>query len=142
MSARSPFPVAPVADIPPGSRRLVHVPGVGPVGVFNLGGEYYALKNVCPHQGGPLCQGRLTGTAEPVFRNGEAPQLRWVRDGEILRCPWHAWEFDIRTGQAIFDGRTRVATYPVERQEPVAQAETIPTEIREEMVVLLVPKRA
>ncbi len=120
---------------------MLDVPGLGPVGVFNVGGAYFALKSVCPHQGGPLCKGRLTGTAIPVFAEGEAPQLEWVREGEILRCPWHAWEFDIRTGLAIFDGRTRVATYPVSRLEGSPRAEMIPTDVIEDTVVLLIPRR-
>jgi nitrite reductase/ring-hydroxylating ferredoxin subunit len=87
--------VAAADDIPPGSRKLVTVKG-RPVVVFNVAGEYFGLLNRCPHQGGNLCEGKLTGLLEAA----EPGQYRYSRQGEILRCPWHGWEFDVRTGQS------------------------------------------
>ena len=87
--------VAAASDIPPGSRKLVTVKG-RPVAVFNLGGEYFGLLNRCPHQGGSLCEGRLTG----LLAATEPGRYTYSRQGEILRCPWHGWEFDVRTGQS------------------------------------------
>jgi 3-phenylpropionate/trans-cinnamate dioxygenase ferredoxin subunit len=81
------------------------------IGVFNVSGEYFAVRNHCPHQGGPLCLGRTTGLTKPCFVDSEAPSAKWTRSGEIIRCPWHAWEFDMRTGKAVFGDRWRVATY-------------------------------
>lgn len=68
------------------------------VGVFNVDGECYAIHNQCPHQGAPLVEGQLTGltTAEGI---GE---YRYDREGEILRCPWHGWEFDVTDGRSVF----------------------------------------
>jgi 3-phenylpropionate/trans-cinnamate dioxygenase ferredoxin subunit len=101
--------VARVADLPPGSRRIVEVAGRS-IGVFNVDGTFHALRNACPHQGAPLCRGSVQGTAEPS-RPGE---YRWVREGEILRCPWHGWEFDLTTGRSVFNPhRTRVRRYDV-----------------------------
>src|SRR6476469_1946476 len=101
--------VAGVGEIPPGGRKIVEIGGRS-IGVFNVNGEYFALRNRCPHQGGPLCEGRLAGGVESP-RPGE---YEYVRDGEILRCPWHGWEFDLKTGQSWFDpAGTRVRTYPV-----------------------------
>jgi nitrite reductase/ring-hydroxylating ferredoxin subunit len=101
--------VAGVGEIPPGGRKIVEIAGRS-IGVFNVNGEYFALRNRCPHQGGPLCAGRLAGGVDSP-RPGE---YECVRDGEILRCPWHGWEFDLRTGQSWFDPTgTRVRTYPV-----------------------------
>ena len=57
--------VAAVRDIPPGGRKLVTVRG-RPIAVFNLGGEFFGLLNRCPHQGGSLCEGALTGLVEAV----------------------------------------------------------------------------
>lgn len=98
-----------VDEIPPGERKIIEVAGRS-IGVFNVGGEFYALRNTCPHQGGPLCQGRLTG-----FLTASVPgEYSYTRRGEILRCPWHGWEFDVKTGQSWFDPvQTRVRTYPV-----------------------------
>ena len=55
--------VAPLADLPPGSRKLVTVKG-RPVVVFNVGGELFALVDRCPHKGGSLCEGKLTGLVQ------------------------------------------------------------------------------
>lgn len=101
------YVVATAAEIPPGGRKIVDIAGRS-VGVFNVGGSYYALRNTCPHAGGPLCEGVLSG-----FVSSSAPgHYTYERRGEILRCPWHQWEFDIRTGRSWFDPvRTRVRSY-------------------------------
>jgi nitrite reductase/ring-hydroxylating ferredoxin subunit len=96
-----------VDEIPPGGRKIVEVAGRS-VGVFNLGREFFALRNACPHQGGPLCEGYLSG----LLQSEEPGKYEYSRKGEILRCPWHSWEFDVRTGQSWFDPtKTRVRTY-------------------------------
>jgi nitrite reductase (NADH) small subunit len=101
--------VARAAEIPPGQMRLFPL-GRRTVGVFNVAGAFHALNNLCPHAGGPLCQGEVTGTTIA----GPAPYtLEWVRSGRILRCPWHAWEIDITTGRTVTDPARSVATYPV-----------------------------
>ena len=103
------YVVATVDEIPPGERKIVEVAGRS-VGVFNVGGAFFALRNRCPHQGGPLCLGPLGG-----FVSSTGPgQYTYSRQGEILRCPWHGWEFDIRTGQSWCDPvRVRVRRYDV-----------------------------
>ncbi len=109
--------VARADEIAPGERKLLTVGGRS-IGVFNVGGEFYALRNRCPHQGGPLCEGFLfapLGAAAPgePYRRGD--------EGAIIRCPWHGWEFDLRTGTSWFDPeRTRVRSY---RTRVVAGAE-------------------
>jgi nitrite reductase (NADH) small subunit len=128
--------VARAADIPPGRRLIVDVAGRS-IGVFNVGGVFYAVRNSCPHQGGPLCLGPTAGLATSS-RPGE---IDYSREGEILRCPWHGWEFDLATGRSVFDpARTRVRSYPVEivPEEPhELQAETYPVEIERGQVVVI-----
>ncbi len=141
--------VGTVAEIPPGGRKLVQIEGRS-IGVFNLEGEFFALRNRCAHQGGPLCQGRLTG-----FLQSRAPgDYTLTRQGEILRCPWHGWEFDVRTGQSWWDpGRTRARRYEVEvvtgqevageemagpRKGPYV-VETYPVSVEEKYVVVELP---
>ncbi len=104
------YVVAAVDEIPPGGRKIVEVGGRS-IGVFNLGDGFFALRNRCPHQGGPLCEGRTWGALE-----GDQPgEFRYSRGGEILACIWHGWEFDIRTGQSWCDpARLRVRSYDVE----------------------------
>ena len=101
--------IATTSEIPPGSRKLVTVKG-RPIAIFNVHGEYYGLLNRCPHQGGALCEGAITGLLE----SPEPGKYSYTRKGEILRCPWHGWEFDIRTGQSYCDPeRIRTRSYPV-----------------------------
>jgi 3-phenylpropionate/trans-cinnamate dioxygenase ferredoxin subunit len=99
--------VGTVAEIPPGTRKLVEVAGRS-IGVFNIGGTFFALRNRCPHQGAALCTGQL-GSAVTSQGPGD---YEVARSGEILRCPWHGWEFDVRTGQSWFDpAKVRVKSY-------------------------------
>lgn len=93
--------VAKAEDIGVGKRLAVTV-GRREIAIFNVGGEYYALANTCPHEGGPLCEGFITGIALSDGPN----DYRIERKGEFIRCPWHGWEFDIRTGQSWCDPKS------------------------------------
>ncbi len=130
--------VAVTDEIPPGGRKLVEVKGRAIV-IFNVGGEYFALNNRCPHKGGSLCQGRLTGLVEST----EPGSYRYSRRGEIIRCPWHGWEFDIRTGRSRCDPQTlRARNYAVsvqpgaELMEGQYVAETFPVSVQDNYVVI------
>jgi nitrite reductase/ring-hydroxylating ferredoxin subunit len=130
--------VAAVAEIAPGGRKLVKVAGRAVV-VFNIGGEFFALGDRCPHKGGSLSQGKLTGLVE----SSQPGEYRYSRRGEILRCPWHSWEFDVRTGRSWCDPeRLRARNYAVS-VEPGARvvegpyvAETFPVTVENEYVVV------
>jgi nitrite reductase/ring-hydroxylating ferredoxin subunit len=101
--------VARTDEIPPGGRKIVRVED-REVGIFNLDGEFYALKNSCPHQAARVCLGQVVGTTLP----SDVYEFNYGQEGRILRCPWHSWEYDITTGQSVFDARVKVVTYPVE----------------------------
>jgi nitrite reductase/ring-hydroxylating ferredoxin subunit len=104
-----------VDEIAPGQRKIV-VPfrGRAGIGVFNVAGRFYALRNLCPHKLGPLCTGRISGRmVADVPPSASDDVLSYERDGEIIRCPWHLWEFEIGTGRCLVDPRVRVRTYPV-----------------------------
>ncbi len=121
-----------VGELPPGSRRIVDAEGRS-IGVFNVHGQYYALRNRCPHQAAPLCQGSIKGMTLPS-RPGE---YVWARDGEILRCPWHGWEFDLTNGRSIFNPHAvRVKTYQVTVEEPEEAVETFPVTVEDGLVIL------
>jgi nitrite reductase (NADH) small subunit len=110
--------VGTVGEIPVGERKIV-VPfrGRAGIGVFNVNGRFYALRNICPHNRGPLCTGHVSGrfvASAPPSSAGAT--LAMDRDGEILRCPWHNWAFDITDGSCLGDPRLRVKTYPVSVQ--------------------------
>ncbi|MDQ3669665.1 MAG: Rieske (2Fe-2S) protein [Actinomycetota bacterium] len=109
MPERRKFRVCGEGELAPGERVIRDVDGLS-VGVFNVCGKFYALHNRCPHRGGALCRGPVTGTALPTSDF----EFVYGREGEILRCAWHGWEFDIKTGKSLVDPRTRAKTYPVE----------------------------
>src|SRR4028118_302562 len=115
--------VGTVAEIAPGQRKIVEVNGLS-IGVFNVGGTFHALRNRCAHQGAPLCRGSIKGTALP-----SAPgEYVWARDGEILRCPWHGWEFDLLTGRSVFNPhRMRVKAYDVTVEPAADEDESVET---------------
>lgn len=130
--------VASVSDIPPGSRRLVTVKG-RPIVIFNVDGEFHGLFNRCPHQGGSLAHGILTGL---TVSSGPG-DYRHTRKGEFIRCPWHGWEFDIKTGQSYCDpDNYKTRTFPVEIEHGscIAKgpyvAETVPISVEENYVVV------
>ncbi|MCC2686476.1 MAG: 2Fe-2S ferredoxin [Paenibacillaceae bacterium] len=101
--------VANAGDIPEGTNIIVDVKGLS-IGVYNIGGEFFALLNRCPHEGAPLCKGKICGTTLP----SGVYQYEYGRVGELVRCPWHGWEFEIRTGKAIFDEKVRAKSYKVQ----------------------------
>jgi nitrite reductase/ring-hydroxylating ferredoxin subunit len=125
------FVVAKTTEIPVGGRKIVEISGLS-IGVFNVDGKFYALRNSCPHQGAPLCRGPIKGTAEP----SPPGEYVWGREGEILRCPWHGWEFDILTGQTIFNPhRVRVKSYEVS-VEPDPSVDAYQVTVEADNVVL------
>ena len=85
--------VATLAELQPGSGKPVEVDGKA-IALFNVGGEVFAIDNTCLHQGGPLGEGIL--------------------EGEVVTCPWHMWEYNVRTGEIVANPEIKVATYPVQ----------------------------
>lgn len=130
--------VARVEEVVPGKPLVRRVNG-RQVGLFNLGGEYYALLNRCPHQSAELCRGRITH----LVQSKRAGEFRVSRDGEFIKCPWHGWEFDIRTGQSWCDpGSMYVRQFgvKVEPGETLVKgpyvAETFPVSIEGSYIVV------
>ncbi len=86
---------APMAMLPPGSMLETSAAGRA-VAVCNVDGELFAVDGTCPHRGGPLAQGAL--------------------HGHTIVCPWHAWEYDCRTGEMNFNPAVKLATYAVKAE--------------------------
>jgi len=87
--------VADKSEIPAGQGKTVEVDGKR-IAIFNVKGRFYAIDDSCAHQGGPLGEGEL--------------------DGTIVTCPWHAWMYDVTTGQNTDDPELAVAKYEVQVQ--------------------------
>ena len=133
--------IAPLAELPPGTRKRSVVEGRA-VLVLNIRGELFALSDTCPHRGASLAGGVLTGHVV-----ADAPgRYAYSRAGEILRCPWHAWEFDVRTGRSWCDpARMRLKQHAVVVVAGAAvvegpyQAETFPASVADDYVVIETP---
>jgi nitrite reductase (NADH) small subunit len=86
-----------LADFPAGTHKVVQAGGRA-IGVFNVDGRFYGLPNLCPHQTGPLCEGRAaTGTLAADAGSDWKP--RWVMRDEVIACPWHGLEYHVPTGR-------------------------------------------
>jgi 3-phenylpropionate/trans-cinnamate dioxygenase ferredoxin component len=81
------------SELPEGQGKVVQAGGKA-IAIFNVGGTIYALDNTCLHRGGPLGEGML--------------------EGGVVTCPWHMWEYDVRTGEKVGAPTVKVATYPVQ----------------------------
>jgi 3-phenylpropionate/trans-cinnamate dioxygenase ferredoxin subunit len=131
--------VARVGEIAPGTCKIVTIRN-REVGVFNIEGEYFALLNRCPHQGAPLCRGDVVSQ----LASSMPGEYRLEAQSAIIRCPWHCWEFDIRTGRSWCEPdfvRARRFAAAVEsgaeaRDHEVVAAETFPVEVERDYVVV------
>jgi len=103
--------VGPVSEFPEGSHRVVDIGG-RQIGVFNIRGSFHALPNICPHQTGPVCEAkRVVGTLLATEKTNWDPE--WVKDGEVLVCPWHGLEYHIPTGQCLAFPNIKLRRYDV-----------------------------
>ena len=119
--------ICPLKELPVGERKIVSI-GNRSIGVFNIKDSIYAIKNTCPHQGAELCKGTLGGTMAPTDTPGE---YNYILDGQVLRCPWHFWEFDVATGEMVFvPHQYRVKTYDVEVEKAANKADKVEEEPR------------
>ena len=84
--------VARVEDVPPGTVAAVKA-GDEEIALAHVDGEFYATQQHCLHLKGPLGEGRI--------------------DDHVLTCPWHGWQYDVRTGENEFDRAIQLRTYPV-----------------------------
>jgi len=135
--------VAKVDDFAPNTRRIVNVGG-REIGVFRLGDRFFGIRNRCPHQGGPLCEGRTT----PLVVS-DVPGRIELGSTMLVMCPWHGWHYDLETGEAYAPGDPHVKSYAVSVERgrdvvagedgaapPRLLAETFAVEIEDDYVVL------
>ena len=100
--------VAKVGEVEEGRCHLVKLRGME-IALFLVGGEYRAYRNVCPHAGAPLDRGRISGTT----LHSAVYQYEYGMERQILRCPWHGWEFDLKTGAHLVDSGCKLRSYHV-----------------------------
>lgn len=101
--------VCEIHEIPEGKAKHISVEGRD-IAVFNLGDRFAAITSKCPHEGANLCNGRIA-----AFIDAHGPGEYFTKsDKPMVRCPWHGWEFDLKTGQSYADPkRIRVKSFEV-----------------------------
>ncbi|SFD63791.1 Ferredoxin subunit of nitrite reductase or a ring-hydroxylating dioxygenase [Paenibacillus catalpae] len=106
------YEAATVEELRNAKRLIVTVKGME-IGLFAVGEQFYAWRNICPHAAAPVCQGPVCGTRLPSL----VYEYKYGKDQEIVRCPWHGWEFDLITGQHLVDEKVKLRGYKVEVED-------------------------
>lgn len=109
--------VAHGGDVPEGGRYVVAIDDDLRIGIFRFHGALYAYENACPHQGGPVCQGRLVdGVTERLDEHRHSLGLAFDKDDPHIVCPWHGFEYRIKTGEHPGAPRFRLRAFEVFEQ--------------------------
>jgi len=110
--AQSSVRLFPSTELQAGQRQLVEVDGVE-IAVFNVDGNIYAIANKCPHQGAPMVYGTVGGTQIP----SDPQKYIYGLHNELVSCPVHGWEFDLKTGKTIFaPEKVSIKSYDVKEE--------------------------
>lgn len=98
-------------ELAEGQRQLIEVDGLE-IGFIRAEGICYAFRNSCPHQGVPMIYGSVVGTMVP----SDPQEYVYGQHNEIIRCPLHGWEFNLKTGKSLFSPSVSVKKYEVEEE--------------------------
>ena len=104
--------VANAADLPEGDRRIVTA-GQNEIGVFHQGGSYFAYSNYCVHSGGPACEGIMINKVVDIIAPDRTYQGQTFSDEMHFVCPWHGYEYDMRTGEFVANRKFKLKKYQV-----------------------------
>ena len=105
--------VAEASELNEGERKIVPFGDTG-IGVYRVKGKFYAYQNLCAHQGGPACEGLLMPKVEEVIGADKTyQQMRFNYEEWHIICPWHAWEYDLATGEFVVNRQIRLKKYEV-----------------------------
>jgi nitrite reductase/ring-hydroxylating ferredoxin subunit len=107
--------VAKAAEMPDGDRRIVTV-GAQEIGVFHKDGAFYAYSNYCVHSGGPACEGLIINEVVDVIAPDRTYQGQTFSEKVHFVCPWHGYEYDLKTGACIGDRRLKLKKFDVVRR--------------------------
>jgi nitrite reductase/ring-hydroxylating ferredoxin subunit len=105
--------VAKSAQLKDGDRRIVRTPR-GEIGVFHHAGGYYAYANTCAHSGGPACEGVMMPQVVDIIAEDRTYHGQTFSEDDMhFVCPWHGYEYDIKTGVCVGDHRLKLKSYEV-----------------------------
>jgi len=104
--------VAELDELAEGGVKIVSVAGRS-IGIIRSKGKIYAVRNLCPHKGAPVCRGQVRGTLLP----SDPQSFVFGLEDQVLQCPWHGWEFNLEGGSRLCGGGARLTFYPVSCRE-------------------------
>lgn len=104
--------VAEASEMKDGDRRIVRTQR-GEIGVFFKDGAYFAYSNVCVHSGGPACEGVMMNQVVDIIAADKTYQGQTFSDEVHFVCPWHGWEYELKTGECVGDRRLKLRKYDV-----------------------------
>jgi nitrite reductase/ring-hydroxylating ferredoxin subunit len=107
--------VAKSSELKDGDRKVV-VAGKREIGVFHKDGAFYAYSNNCLHQGGPACEGILINNVVDLIAPDRTYQGQTFGDEVHFVCPWHGYEYDLKTGEMVGDRKQKLRKYEVIRR--------------------------
>ena len=117
--------VAKASELADGDRRIV-LAGTTEVGVFCKDGAYFGYSNTCVHSGGPACEGLRINRVVDVIAPDRTYQGQTFSDEIHFVCPWHGYEYDLKTGECVGDRRLRLKKFEVIRRGEVTMNPTTP----------------
>jgi nitrite reductase/ring-hydroxylating ferredoxin subunit len=105
--------VGKLSEFKDGDRRIIFV-GDNEIGVFRHDGKFYAYSNYCLHQGGPACEGLTIAKVEERLRPDKTSEGLFFSDTEMhFVCPWHGYEYDMKTGECVSDRKLKLRSYKI-----------------------------
>jgi len=114
MSSPKQVVIGRASAFPDPGRQIVVLDGAE-IGVFCVNGLFTAFENVCPHMGGPVCQGKIIPRVQEVIAEDKTSLgLAFSKDQTNVACPWHGYEFDVRTGQHQGNSHVRLRTVKID----------------------------
>ena len=106
------YAVPEAKNLKPGEKVIVTVAGTE-LGIFNVAGRFHAVRNTCPDQSGPLCSGDVFDRIDAQITPDRQIQECISERQSVIACPWHGWEYDLRTGECLWNPRFRIRVYAV-----------------------------
>ncbi|HEY7299332.1 MAG TPA: Rieske (2Fe-2S) protein [Xanthobacteraceae bacterium] len=107
--------VAKAAEMPDGDRRIVRA-GPQEIGVFHHGGAFHAYSNYCVHSGGPACEGLIINKVLDIIAADRTYQGQTFSEEVHFVCPWHGYEYELKTGICVGDRKLRLKKFEVVRR--------------------------
>jgi nitrite reductase/ring-hydroxylating ferredoxin subunit len=104
--------VAKASELPDGDRRVVTA-GKQEIGVFHKDGAYYAYSNYCVHSGGPACEGLMINKVLDIIGEDRTYQGQTFSDEMHFVCPWHGYEYELKTGVCVGDRKLKLKKFDV-----------------------------